>query len=381
MKRMIKSHFKARVKPRVVVIFILLALFVIAPVGSTLAYEFIDFEGAKQDETTAAEEPEAAEPDESLTDDEPEDEVFDAVSVLSSVKTKGDPEEAAQLEKAVNALRNEYDAQGLSYDFVKIQMFYLFTAFGKVGGSDVLYNAFVSCFAEGDDYAALARIEELMGASFTDYEKYTMVWHANEAANPQNLPPASIHIYIGRLAESDDTIFAEGAFSGPIHSGDLRALVTSEYDMRTDPVTGEFRAHTGLDLGVPNGTPVYPVKSGKVIMVESSETGYGNYIVISHGNGFASLYAHLSTIAVEKGQYVSTDTVIADSGNTGRSTGPHLHFEIIKNGSPENPKKFLPLVFLFENEGEGENGSDNGDNARARKPLNKRAIEALVYGR
>lgn len=108
-------------------------------------------------------------------------------------------------------------------------------------------------------------------------------------------------------------------------------------------VIGQFfsLAHPGVDLDTPFGTSVYPVTEGTVKQVEYWSWGYGNHIILDHGNGFGSLYAHLSKVEVKVGDKVKNDTVIGKVGSTGWSTGNHLHLEIYENGHPLNPLEFL----------------------------------------
>jgi hypothetical protein len=100
-------------------------------------------------------------------------------------------------------------------------------------------------------------------------------------------------------------------------------------------------AHRAIDVGVATGHPVYASDGGTVIYAGWSTVGYGNHIVLDHGNGFQTLYAHLSAIYVGSGQFVGQGTVIGASGNTGNSSGPHLHFEIRYGGSLLNPLDYL----------------------------------------
>jgi murein DD-endopeptidase MepM/ murein hydrolase activator NlpD len=100
--------------------------------------------------------------------------------------------------------------------------------------------------------------------------------------------------------------------------------------------------HPGLDLKGKEGDPVRPISAGQVIKVEQSKFGYGNSVVIDHQNNLVSRYAHLSKIYIEVGNIVETNTVIGEVGSTGRSTGPHLHLEVYKNGKTINPRKILP---------------------------------------
>ncbi|MFA4871564.1 MAG: peptidoglycan DD-metalloendopeptidase family protein [Patescibacteria group bacterium] len=100
--------------------------------------------------------------------------------------------------------------------------------------------------------------------------------------------------------------------------------------------------HSGLDLGMPSGTPVASAEAGYVAKVALGTRWYGNYILIIHNNNLATLYAHLSSANVKSDQYVSQGQIIGLSGNTGFSSGPHLHFEVRYNGIPVNPLSYLP---------------------------------------
>ncbi len=104
----------------------------------------------------------------------------------------------------------------------------------------------------------------------------------------------------------------------------------------------QMQFHKGVDIAAPMGTDVYCAAQGKVIFA-GQKNGYGNCVIIEHGNGLATLYGHLSKILVDANQQVKIGDVIAKVGNTGRSTGPHLHYEVRKNNTPVNPKLFLNL--------------------------------------
>lgn len=102
----------------------------------------------------------------------------------------------------------------------------------------------------------------------------------------------------------------------------------------------QIQFHKGIDIAVPYGTDVRNAAAGTVIFA-GTKGGYGNCVIISHGNGMATLYAHLSQLLVKTNDVVKVNQVIAKSGNSGRSTGPHLHYEVHKNNTPVNPKLFL----------------------------------------
>ena len=116
--------------------------------------------------------------------------------------------------------------------------------------------------------------------------------------------------------------------------------VTSPFGWRIHPIHGDKRFHTGVDFGTPMGTPIIAVLDG-VVTLAGPGGGYGNVVFIKHANGLSTVYAHLSTISVKQGDFVKRGQVIALSGNTGASTGPHLHFEVRVNGTPVNPLPYL----------------------------------------
>ena len=104
----------------------------------------------------------------------------------------------------------------------------------------------------------------------------------------------------------------------------------------------QMQFHKGIDIAASFGSDVFCAAKGKVIFA-GSKGGYGNCVIVSHGNGLATLYGHLSEILVKANQEVKVGEIIAKSGNSGRSTGPHLHYEVHKNNTPVNPKLFLNL--------------------------------------
>ena len=116
--------------------------------------------------------------------------------------------------------------------------------------------------------------------------------------------------------------------------------VTSEFGMRRDPFTRRLTFHAGIDLGGKTGDPVYAAADGKVIESAKDRT-HGNYIVIDHGRGIKTRYLHLSKRRVDAGEYVQKGQRIGDLGNTGRSTGPHLHYEVLVNGKQVDPWPYI----------------------------------------
>jgi murein DD-endopeptidase MepM/ murein hydrolase activator NlpD len=119
-----------------------------------------------------------------------------------------------------------------------------------------------------------------------------------------------------------------------------KGWITSDFGTRTDPYTAERVMHEGLDIAAPHGKDVTAPADGTVIFA-GLEGSYGNVLVIDHGYGVKTRYGHLSKVAVHPGDHVHRGDTIGAVGNTGRSTGPHLHYEVRVNGLPENPRKFI----------------------------------------
>jgi len=117
-------------------------------------------------------------------------------------------------------------------------------------------------------------------------------------------------------------------------------VVTSTFGNRHDPFHGKNSYHKGLDIAAPSGTPIQPVRPGTVVSA-GRRGGYGNVVVVDHGDGLTSIYAHCKELKVAAGQRVQPGQVIATVGSTGRSTGPHLHLEVHKNGQAVDPVQAL----------------------------------------
>ena len=145
----------------------------------------------------------------------------------------------------------------------------------------------------------------------------------------------------GWIPGADVPFIGADGFCSPIGSGWERR-VTSEFGNRIDPITGKRKGHTGMDLAVPTGTPIRTALPGTVTVSKYNAGGYGYYVCIDHGNGLTTLYGHCSQLQARVGQTVQAGDIIALSGSTGRSTGPHLHFEVRVNGERTNPRAYLP---------------------------------------
>lgn len=118
--------------------------------------------------------------------------------------------------------------------------------------------------------------------------------------------------------------------------------VSSRFGSREQPTAGASTYHQGVDLAAPAGTPIYATRSGVVTIARSSASA-GNYVTVNHGDGYSSVYMHMTNYVVSVGQYVSQGQLIGYVGSTGISTGNHLHFGIAKNGTYVNPAEYVNL--------------------------------------
>ena len=141
------------------------------------------------------------------------------------------------------------------------------------------------------------------------------------------------------MAKNKSEMLASIPAIQPIANKNLTRMA-SGFGNRIDPVYKTNKLHTGMDFTAPRGTEIYATGKGAVVEIETSNTGYGNHIIIDHGYGYKTLYAHMRKIMVSPGQKVKRGEVIGYVGNTGKSLGPHLHYEVIKNGIKINPVNF-----------------------------------------
>lgn len=157
----------------------------------------------------------------------------------------------------------------------------------------------------------------------------------NELMKPKEQPKPK-----PRTSPNPNSAYAGGKFAVPLHDD---YYISSPFGSRVDPITGRRGAfHSGIDMATPGGTPIYAAESGTVLIAEWW-SGYGNCVVIDHGNGVWSLYGHIRNggIKVQKGDQVSRGDKIAEVGATGRATGNHLHFEVRVDGERVDPEPYL----------------------------------------
>ena len=179
--------------------------------------------------------------------------------------------------------------------------------------------------AQNDRATAMQAVEELNASS----AQITALLKARQAERAATTAAAQ------QSAPSYSWVQGSGQLGWPV-SGEI----TSPYGYRTHPIWGTTIYHSGIDIGVDEGTPVHAADGGTVVW-SGWMGGYGYAVVIDHGNGMSTLYGHNSELAVSEGQDVSKGQVIAYAGSTGNSTGPHVHFEVRISGDPVDPMGYL----------------------------------------
>ena len=265
----------------------------------------------------------------------------------------------AQLDIAIAAI-NENTEEETSLDDIRVKAIFYALYFGTESHRDA--QSFADCFVtweerirtvlvEGSDppeeteetYSVAIPIEDLG----TVWQNIAAIGAAPTAEQQSNADSIYNLIRYGAagggsgFAGSDVPFIGADGFCSPIGEN-WRNVVTSEFGYRRDPFTGERRGHSGMDLAVPTGTSVRAALPGTVTVSTYNQGGYGYYVMIDHGNGLSTLYGHNSQLLARVGQTVDAGDVIALSGSTGRSTGPHLHFEVRINGERTNPRSYLP---------------------------------------
>ncbi|MBA2498212.1 MAG: M23 family metallopeptidase [Chitinophagaceae bacterium] len=145
---------------------------------------------------------------------------------------------------------------------------------------------------------------------------------------------------IVNLMKNKEALLAATPAIQPISNKDL-GRIASGFGYRIDPIYKTIKLHAGLDFTGPTGTPIYATADGTVKTASFSNSGYGNHVIINHGYGYETLYGHMSKIKSRNGQKVKRGEVIGYIGSTGKSTGPHLHYEVRKNGQKIDPVYFF----------------------------------------
>lgn len=145
---------------------------------------------------------------------------------------------------------------------------------------------------------------------------------------------------IAKFINNKEELLASTPAIQPVSNSDMKR-VASGFGYRVDPVYKTVKFHAGLDFSAPQGTPIYATANGAVRTAGNLGNGYGNHVVINHGYGYETLYGHMFRLKVKNGQRVKRGEIIGWVGSTGKSTGPHCHYEVHKNGRPIDPVYFF----------------------------------------
>jgi len=146
---------------------------------------------------------------------------------------------------------------------------------------------------------------------------------------------------LATLVKNKEQLLAATPAIQPVNNKDLNRIA-SGFGYRIDPIYKTPKMHAGLDFSAPQGTPIYATANGTVRVATYSDAGYGNHVIINHGYGYETLYGHMVRIKARAGQKVSRGEIIGYVGSTGKSTGPHCHYEVHKNG-----QKLDPIYFFY----------------------------------
>ncbi len=276
------------------------------------------------------------------------------------------------LDGTIASVNSEME-DGDSLDSVRVKAIFYSLFFGSERPSRLEHRQFVDCFVTYEERTRTVTTTNADGNETTEEETYIVAVPIKELPvvysnisqamgvtstfeNKTNATEIYYRVLYGRPAPTYGSEFDEWSNGLPLSSAPFigadgfcsplgeswRSMVTSEFGYRKDPFTGKSAGHSGIDLGAPKGTPICSALDGTVYVVRHSTTGYGYHVMVDHGGGFITLYAHCSKILVSEGQQVKAGDKIAEVGTTGRSTGNHLHFEIRIGGEKQNPRSYLP---------------------------------------
>lgn len=260
---------------------------------------------------------------------------------------------------------NSMTEEGASLDSIRVKAIFYALYFGTDSPSSRAHQQFADCFVTYEERTRTVTETDGSGNEVEREETYTVaipiadtetVWLNIQTTlgvtvtEEQRSNADSIYNLIrygsstgtdGWIPGAEVPFIGADGFCSPVGSS-WESRVTSEFGYRSDPFTGQASGHTGIDIAVPTGTPVRAALPGVVTTATYNAGGYGYYVKIDHGNGMVTLYAHNSKLLVKVGDAVEAGDMVSLSGSTGRSTGPHLHFEVRVNGQRVNPRAYLP---------------------------------------
>ena len=249
-----------------------------------------------------------------------------------------------------------------SLDGTRVKATFFALYFGTDASVPKDHQLFTDCFVTYEERTRTVKVKNDAGVEEEKEEKYTAAIPITDLNTIyQNITSAMAVMITDEQKANADSVYnlvrygastgaGIGSTDAPFIGADgfcspvgpnWRNIITSEFGYRKDPFTGKSKGHGGMDLAVPTGTSVRAALPGTVTVAQYSSS-YGYYVMIDHGGGLATLYAHNSKLLVKVGQTVNAGDIVSLSGSTGRSTGPHLHFEVRVNGERTDPRSYLP---------------------------------------
>lgn len=249
----------------------------------------------------------------------------------------GSPKEKI-LEQQNKALRNNYDDLEDELKSVQQQMKEL-----EKRDNDV-YRAIFEASPIPDSARAkeleakqeIAKVEKIK-----DYQLVASITSTLDNLNSRIAAQKKSYDQVEELVKNKEQLLSHTPAIQPVSNKDLNRIA-SGFGYRIDPVYKTTKFHAGLDFSAPQGTPIYATANGTVTTAGSTGNGYGNHVVINHGYGYETLYGHMVRVKVRNGQEIRRGEVIGWVGSTGKSTGPHCHYEVHKNG-----EKIDPIYFFY----------------------------------
>lgn len=261
--------------------------------------------------------------------------VFAALGVLIAYNTFQSPRE--------KVLQREIDNMKLEYEFVNQKLAQLSGVLKDLQDRD---NNIYRVIFEADPIPDEVRMAGFGGVN--RYEKYKGFRNSDliietlkrsDILSKQLVVQSKSYDEIYNMVLNKAALLASIPAIQPVSNKNLKYM-SSGFGYRTDPIYKTTKFHAGMDFSAPTGTPIYATGNGTILRADNDASGYGLHVRINHGYGYLTLYGHMSKIAVRPGQKVKRGDLIGYVGNTGKSVGPHLHYEVHKNNVPINPVNF-----------------------------------------
>ena len=264
--------------------------------------------------------------------------VIGVISVIIAFKYFDSPKE--------KQLRRELDKMTLQYDRLNKRIDNLSMVLRDLEDrDDNIYRAIFETDSIPDDirhsgFGGADRYKDLEG--YTNSQMMVKTTQKLDQLAKQMYIQSKSYDEVIKLAENKQKMLSSIPAIMPISVKDLKG-VPSGFGYRTHPIYKIVKMHTGMDFNAVTGTPIYATGDGVVERADAEASGYGNHVVINHGFGYQTLYGHMSQILVTPGQQVKRGEVIGKVGSTGTSSGPHCHYEVIRNGNKVNPVSYYFL--------------------------------------